>query len=131
MPENNVELVRRVYDEWGRGNWRPKFDFYDPEMEWGWSDDFPGLAGVYHDPAERNQRVYDWLSGWEGWRCDAEDYIVQGDHVVALTRYRGRGRGSGAMCRHQGRPPLDPARRQGGASRDLRRPSQGAGGDRA
>jgi len=102
MSQENVQLVRRVYAEWGRGNWRPKFDFYDPQMEWGWSDDFPGLAGVYRDPAERNQRVYEWLSGWEDWRCEAEDYVVHGDHVVALCRYRGRGRGSGAIVDTKG-----------------------------
>ena len=48
-------------------------------MEWGWSDDFPGLAGVYHDPAERNERLYEWLSPWEDWRCEAQNYVVEGD----------------------------------------------------
>ena len=91
----SLEAIQHVYDEWSRGNWRPKFDFYDDEMEWGWSDDFPGLAGVYHDPGERNRRVYEWLSGWEDWRCEAEDYLVQGDDVVALCLYSGRGKGRG------------------------------------
>ena len=99
---SDLEAIRGVYAEWGRGNWRPKFDVYDDEMEWGWSDEFPGLAGVYHDPAERNQRVYEWLSGWEDWRCEAEDYVVQGEHVVALCVYRGRGRGSGAAVDTKG-----------------------------
>ena len=54
MSHENVEAVRRVYDEWGRGNFNPKFDLYSPDLEWGWSSEFPGLAGVYHDPAERN-----------------------------------------------------------------------------
>ena len=96
MAQEDVDAIRRVYDEWSRGNWRPKFDLYDSEMEWGWSDDFPGLAGVYHDPAERNERLRAWLSGWEDWRCEAEEFVVHGDHVVAITRYRGRGKGSGA-----------------------------------
>ena len=102
MSQENVDVVRRVYVEWGRGNWRPKFDFYDPEMEWGWSDEFPGLRGVYRDPAERNKRLYEWLSGWEDWRAEAEEYVVHGDHVVVLTRYRGRGKGSGAAVDTKG-----------------------------
>ena len=102
MSEASLEAIRRVYDEWGRGNWRPKFDLYADDMEWGWSDEFPGLKGVYHDPAERNARVYEWLSGWEDWRCEAEDYLVNGDQVVALCRYRGRGRGSGAVVDTKG-----------------------------
>ena len=96
MSKENVDALRPIYDEWSRGNWRPKFDVYDPEMKWGWSSEFPGIAGVYQDPAERNKRLHEWLSPWEDWRCEAEEYVEHGDHVVVLTRYRGRGKGSGA-----------------------------------
>jgi ketosteroid isomerase-like protein len=102
VSEEDVEAIRRVYDEWSQGNWRPKFEIYDDEMEWGWSDDFPGLAGVYHDSAERNDRLYEWLSPWEDWRCEAEDYVVHGDQVVVLARYRGRGKGSGLEVNTEG-----------------------------
>jgi ketosteroid isomerase-like protein len=102
MSGENLEAVRRVYAEWGRGNFRPRFDFYDDDMEWGWSDEFPGLAGVYRDPAERNARLAEWLSPWEHWVCEAEDYVVHGDHVVALCRYHGRGKGSGAAVDTRG-----------------------------
>ena len=102
MSQDNVDALRHVYEEWARGNWRPKFEVYDPEMEWGWSDDFPGLAGVYTDPAERNDRVREWLSPWEDWRCEAEDFVAHGDHVVALCRYRGRGKGSGVTIDTEG-----------------------------
>jgi uncharacterized protein len=98
----SVEAIQRVYDEWGRGNWRPKFELYDEQMEWGWSDEFPGLAGVYRDPAERNERLLEWLSPWEHWTCEAEDYVVHGEHVVALCVYRGRGKGSGALVETKG-----------------------------
>ena len=102
MSQDNVDAIRHVYEEWGRGNWRQKFDVYDPEMEWGWSEDFPGLAGVYHDPAERNARLREWLSPWEDWRCEAEDFVVHGDHVVALCLYHGRGKGSGVTVDREG-----------------------------
>ena len=98
----SLDAIQHVYDEWSRGNWRPKFEVYDDGMEWGWSDEFPGLGGVFYDPAERNDRLYEWLSGWENWRCEAEDYVVQGEHVVALCRYSGRGRGSGAEVETKG-----------------------------
>jgi uncharacterized protein len=102
MSDANVDAVRRVYDELGRGNFRPRFDFYDDEMEWGWSDDFPGLSGVYYDPADRSQRLHEWLSGWEDWRCQAEDYVVHANYVVVLCLYSGRGRGSGAAVETKG-----------------------------
>ena len=62
----------------------------------GWSSEFPGLAGVYRDPAERNARLREWLSPWEHWRCEVEEFVQHGDYVVVIARYRGRGKGSGA-----------------------------------
>ena len=102
MTDEDLEAVRQVYGEWSRGNWSPRFEFYDAAMEWGWSDEFPGLAGVYHDPAERNDRVQEWLKEWEDWRCEAEELVVSGDQIVALCRYRGRGRGSGVSLETKG-----------------------------
>ena len=95
MSKQNVDALRPIYEEWGRGNFRPMFDVYDPEMEWGWSPEFPDLAGVYRDPAERNKRLHEWLSPWEYWTCEVEEFIEHGDFVVAIARYRGRGKGSG------------------------------------
>ncbi len=97
----NVEAVRPVYEEWGRGNWRPRFDFYAPDMEWGWSEEFPN-RGVSSDPETKSRRLREWLSPWEEWRCAAEDFVAAGEFVVVLTRYTGRGKGSGASVDSQG-----------------------------
>jgi uncharacterized protein len=99
---SNLDVLRKVYAEWERGNWQPKFDFYADDMVWGWSDEFPGLSGVYRDPAERNKRVGEWLSGWDDWRCEAEEFVEHGDTVIALCNYRGRGRGSGVWVDTRG-----------------------------
>ena len=99
---SNVDLIRPIYDEWGRGNWRPRFEIYDPHMEWGWSDDFPGLAGVYEDHRDPNPRLHAWLSEWEDWRAEADDYLELGDYVVVLASYYGRGRGSGVEISQPG-----------------------------
>ena len=95
MASGNADLIRPIYDEWGQGNWRPRFDVYDPRMEWGWSDEFPGLDGVFEDRRDPNPRLRSWLSGWEDWRAEADDYLEFGDQVVVLATYRGRGKGSG------------------------------------
>ena len=42
------------------------------------------------------------LLPWQHWRVEAEDYIAHGDHVVVLTRYTGRGKGSGVDVDTQG-----------------------------
>jgi ketosteroid isomerase-like protein len=91
-----------VYDHWSRGDWTPRFEFYDEDMEWGWSDEFPGLAGVYRDTQTPNPRLQTWLCGWESWTCEAQGYEVCGDWVVVLTRYRGRGTASGVEVDSEG-----------------------------
>ena len=102
MAPGNVELIRPIYQEWGRGNWRPRFDVYHPNMEWGWSDEFPGLAGVYEDHEDPNPRLLAWLGGWEHWRAEADEFLEFGDHVVVLATYHGRGRGSGVEISQEG-----------------------------
>jgi ketosteroid isomerase-like protein len=91
----NIEALRPVYEEWGRGNWHPRFDVYAPDMEWGWSEEFPGLDEVSRDPEVRSRRLREWLSPWEDWRCEAEEFVLAGECVVVLTRYTGRGKESG------------------------------------
>jgi len=102
MTPGNADLLRPIYEEWGRGNWRPNFELYDPHMEWGWSDEFPGLAGVFEDHEDPNPRLRAWLSGWEDWRAEAEEFLEFGNHVVVLAIYWGRGRGSGVEISQQG-----------------------------
>ena len=102
MTPGNADLIRPIYEEWSRGNWRLRFEIYDACMEWGWSDEFPGLAGVYEDPADPNPRLQAWLSEWEHWRAEADEYLEFGNQVVVLASYHGRGRGSGVEIRQEG-----------------------------
>jgi uncharacterized protein len=102
MTPRNADLVRPIYEEWGRGNWRRRFDVYDPHMKWGWSDEFPGLGGVYEDHEDPNPRLRAWLNGWEDWRAEADDFLEIGDYVVVLASYHGRGKGSGVEIRQEG-----------------------------
>ena len=102
MAPGNVDLIRPIYEDWGRGNWRPRFDVYHPNMQWGWSDEFPGLAGVFEDHEDPNPRLLAWLSGWEQWRAEADEFLEFGDHVVVLATYHGRGRGSGVEISQEG-----------------------------
>jgi uncharacterized protein len=102
MTPSNIDLIRPIYDEWSRGNWRPRFDVYHPDMEWGWSDEFPENDGVFADRRDPNPRLQSWLSEWEYWRVEVHDYLEIGDHVVVLATYRGRGKGSGAEVNQPG-----------------------------
>ena len=102
MSEENVKALTAVYEQWSRGNYQPRFEVYANDFEWGWSEEFPDLHGVKRDPEERSPGLREWLAPWEDWRCEAEDYVVHGSFVVVLTRYRGRGKGSGATVDTEG-----------------------------
>ena len=101
MADPNVETLRPVYEEWGRGEWSRPFDFRAPDFEWGWSDEMPGgdLPRPSPDPdvlaGGPSRRLRAWLSAWENWHCEAEEYLVSGDDVVVLCRYYGRAKISG------------------------------------
>ncbi len=51
MSQKDVEALHTVYEEWGRGNFRPRFDIYDRDMEWGWSEEFPDLGESLGTPS--------------------------------------------------------------------------------
>jgi uncharacterized protein len=96
MSQENVDSLRKVYAEWSKGNFRPVTDVYGPDLEWGWSEEFPDIHGVFRDPEPRSSRALEWLSQWKDWRVEAEEYIPAGEFVVVLCRYTGRGKESGA-----------------------------------
>jgi ketosteroid isomerase-like protein len=98
-----IEPLRTVYSAWQRGDFRARADVYDHDMEWGWSAEFPGLAGVVRDSGPRSRRMLRWLSAWEHWRVEPEEYIAAGESVVVLTRYLGRGKESGVRWTREGR----------------------------
>ena len=49
------------------------------------------IHGVFRDPEPKSSRMLEWLSQWEDWRVEAEEYIPAGEFVVVLCRYTGRG----------------------------------------
>jgi uncharacterized protein len=103
MSPSNVELLRPIYEQWAQGNWAPRFAVYAPDYEWGWSDEFPDFGGVVRDDNDdKSDRLRQWLSGWKDWRCEVERYVADGDTVVAMTRYRGQGKTSGAAVDTEG-----------------------------
>jgi ketosteroid isomerase-like protein len=99
MADPNVEALKPVYEEWGRGDWSSRFEtLFAPDYEWGWSDDF-GLGAPSRDPdmdsGTKSARLLEWLSTWKDWSCEAEDYLANGDKVLVLCRYSGIAKGSG------------------------------------
>ena len=97
MSQQNLELVRSVYEGWASNDPRT-FELLDPAIEVhpdprsAW----PGIEAEYrgHDGVRRYlASIYD---AFDEYRAEAQKLLEAGDCVVTLAIERGRGKQSGA-----------------------------------
>jgi len=93
MAATNLDLVRSIFADWERGEFGSA-EWADAEIEAVWADGpspgrHPGLAGM----ADGMREV---VSAWEDYRAEADEYReLDGERVLVLVRYLGRGKTSG------------------------------------
>jgi ketosteroid isomerase-like protein len=101
MSQENVETVRRAFEEFSRGGWEPLMGTYwPPDIVWDMTPTgIPGL-GTYQGYDELRAFFEDWFGTFpfEEWEQELEKVIDCGDRVVALTRQHGHGSASGAIA---------------------------------
>ncbi len=95
MSEENVEAVRAIYEEWGRGNFRAGVELYDADMVLVQRPEFPE-AGSYRGTAAIADYMRTFLEAWERVTIEADELIDAGDRVVVAVLQRGVGKESGA-----------------------------------
>ena len=89
----NLDLVRSIYADWERGDFRSA-GWADPEIEFAIADGpapgrWAGLAGM-----AEGSRGY--LSSWEHWRAEPEEFReIDDEQVIVMFLERGRGKTSG------------------------------------
>jgi ketosteroid isomerase-like protein len=93
MSEENVEIVRRVYEGWARGDFSEGEAFH-PEVEFEMVD-WPHPA-TSRGVEEMRRTWQTTLSAWDDFRAEPDDFVDYGDNVLVLNSIRGRGKGSGA-----------------------------------
>jgi ketosteroid isomerase-like protein len=93
MSEENVEIVRRVYEGWARGDFSEGEAFH-PEVEFEMVD-WPHPA-TFRGVEEMRRTWQTTLSAWDDFRAEPDDLVDYGDNVLVLNSIRGRGKGSGA-----------------------------------
>jgi ketosteroid isomerase-like protein len=90
----DVDIVRRIFDGFGRGDFASAVALYDPEVEWIENRGIPG-HGAYRGLDGVREGFLEWLTAWDGYRCEAQELTLAGDRVVAMVRGSGRGKLSG------------------------------------
>ena len=98
MSQENVEIVRRLFEAVGRHDTEAVLSAYDPNVEL----DFSGgpLASLLGDKVYRGhdgvrKLIRDRYEDFEKIEDICEELIDAGQHVISLVLSRGRGRSSG------------------------------------
>src|ERR1700693_5939692 len=90
MASANLNLVRSIFADWERGDFSSAA-WADPEIEYttvGGPE--PGISTT------ETQRLRDFLSVWDDYRTEAEEYReLDSERVLVLARSSGRGKTSG------------------------------------
>ena len=96
MSRRNVEIVRKVYEHWGRGDFRAGANLYDPYMLLVLRPEFPD-AGAYCGPDEiRTYMREHFLADLENAVIAGEEFLDAGESVVVRVKQEATGPGSGA-----------------------------------
>jgi ketosteroid isomerase-like protein len=94
MSRGNVEVVRRVYDAWARGEFPGPAELLGEGIEYV---NPPGAIepGIRRGLTAFGEAVERTLEGWESWQMQPEEFEACGDQVAVVLRYRARGYASG------------------------------------
>jgi ketosteroid isomerase-like protein len=91
MSQENVEIVRAVYERWSEGDFRASADLLDPHVLLVLRPEFPE-AGTYLGDEAVAAYTRDLLETNRHLTQEAEEIIAAGDSVVVGVRQRGVGK---------------------------------------
>src|SRR4051794_2586493 len=94
--DGRVDTVRRAYDAWNRRDVDAAADLIATDAEVDRTASMGPDAIVFRGLDEVMDFVRRWIETWEKAEWSDMAYSVKGEDVVALGRFRGRGRASGA-----------------------------------
>lgn len=90
---SNLDLAHSIYAAWERGDWSSA-EWADPSIELV-SADGPA-PGTWTGLAAVAEAWREFLSNWDDWRIEVEEFRELGDErVLVLARNTGRGKASG------------------------------------
>src|SRR5438067_3345519 len=96
MSQENVEIVRRMYEAYAEGALAMTLCYFDSEVVFSQPALEPGAASFYGHHGI-GQAMAKWTAAWNDYRVQVEDLTDLGKHVLADTRHYGRGKQSGVQ----------------------------------
>ena len=92
MSQENVEIVRKGYAAWNRGDMEAMLALLHPDLEYVTSGLFPGLASVYRGHAGWRDFWRDFRETWDSLQIEIEAAHDIDERVVALLSFHARSR---------------------------------------
>jgi ketosteroid isomerase-like protein len=99
MSQANVETLQRIYEGWGRGDFRVGVELYDPHIVLVLRSEFPEAGAHYGRDAIGEYMRGDFLRDFAGATISGEEFLDAGDTVVVGVDQRATGPRSGAPVR--------------------------------
>ena len=103
MANDNVALVRGIYDAFAAGDVAAVLGAMSEDMVWNEAENFP-LAdrNPYRGPQAVASGVFARLAEeWDGFGVEPQEFLDAGDSVVVLGRYRGTHKATGRAMNPQ------------------------------
>jgi len=101
MGAEEVELTRRAYAAFNRGDLDGALQHLDPEIEWRMSPTFARSARVFHGHNGVREVYALFHESLDEFRADPSEVIDAGEAVVAPVTISGRLRGSGEAVSYE------------------------------
>jgi ketosteroid isomerase-like protein len=92
MSEENVEIIRRIYEAW-EGRDRGALEFLSDELEYV-NPPYAVHSGTRHGKEGWMAVVENLSDSFESWVHVPGEFVDAGDKVLVITTFRARGRGS-------------------------------------
>ena len=101
MSQENVEIVRRLYERWATGDFPP--DVFDPDVEHSRiGAETPDMEGRWVGLDAFSNAVREYLQPFSDLCIEAERIVdLGGDRVLVLSRQTARGKQSGVPMTNQ------------------------------
>jgi len=95
MSQENVEVVRKLFEVYNERSFVENQDLIDPAMVWDMSRAGLPDATAYTGPSGFLQFVEAWEEGITQERMEAEEIVDSGEWVVVMVSHHGQGKASG------------------------------------
>jgi ketosteroid isomerase-like protein len=101
MSQENLEVIRAMYEHWARGEFPA--DFMDPDVVHSRiGAQTPDMEGEWRGLEDFGRAFADYLHALSDLRIEAEEIIdLDDDRVLVLSRHTAAGKLSGAPIEHQ------------------------------